>query len=299
MENVMDELRGIVMRAGSRWTDTGLSRVSMVRSEGCADQVYEPMLHLVLQGSKSLSIGDQNLRFDEATYFVVPVHVPATGEVQSEGTDYPYLAVSLKLDPTIIANLMAEMHGAGTTPNPTGFTVSTATPELIDAWLRMMRLIDRPNEAPILAAMIEREILFRVLIGPQGDKLREVACADSRLAQVRPAIDWIRDNFAETIHSEPLAGMTGMSVAAFYRHFKAVTSMAPIQYQKRLRLLKARRLLLFETHDVAKIAYGVGYESASQFSREYARMFGMPPGRDAARFRVAATVDNVELAAAE
>jgi AraC-like DNA-binding protein len=290
MKTAMDELRAIVMRAGSRWTDTGIPRVAMVRSEGCADQVYEPMLHLVLQGSKTLSIGDQNLHFDEATYFIVPVHVPATGEVQSDGSN-PYLAVSLKLDPTIIANLMAEMHGAGTTPDPTGFAVSPASPELIDAWLRMMRLIDQPNEAPILSAMIEREILFRVLIGPQGDKLREVACADSRLSQVRPAIDWIRDNYADTILAEPLAGLTGMSVAAFYRHFKAVTSMAPIQYQKRLRLLKARRLLLFETHDVGKIAYAVGYESASQFSREYARMFGMPPGRDAARFRVAAPAE--------
>lgn len=298
MKTAMDELRGIVMRAGSRWTDTGIPRVQMVRSEGCADQVYEPMLHLVLQGSKSLSIGDQNLRFDEACYFVVPVHVPATGEVQPDGAE-PYLAVSLKLDPTIIASLMAEMHTAGTTPNPTGFAVSSAPPELIDAWLRMMRLIDRPGEAPILAAMIEREILFRVLIGPQGDKLREVACADSRLSQVRPAIDWIRDNFAEPIHAEPLAGMTGMSVAAFYRHFKAVTSMAPIQYQKRLRLLKARRLLLFETHDVGRIAYAVGYESASQFSREYARMFGLPPGRDAARFKVAAPAEDDILQAAE
>lgn len=162
----MDELRAIVMRAGSRWTPTGLPRVSMVRSEGCADQVYEPMLHFVLQGSKSLSIGDQNLRFEEATYFVVPVHVPATGEVQSNAADAPYLAASLALDPTIIANLIAEMHESGT-PNPSGFAVSAATPELIDAWLRMMRLIDRPDEARMLAATIEREILFRVLIGPQ------------------------------------------------------------------------------------------------------------------------------------
>lgn len=289
----MDELRGIVMRAGSRWTETGLPRVAMVRSEGCADQVYEPMLHLVLQGSKSLSIGDQNLRFEEATYFVVPVHVPATGEVQSDAADEPYLAVSLALDPTIIANLMADMQETGT-PNPSGFAVSAATPEMIDAWLRMMRLIDRPNEAPMLTAAIEREILFRVLIGPQGDKLREVACAESRLAQIRPAISWLRDHYAQAIHAEPLAAMTGMSVAAFYRHFKAVTSMAPIQYQKRLRLLKARRLLLFETHDVGSIAHMVGYESASQFSREYARLFGLPPGRDAARFRVTAATANDE-----
>jgi AraC-like DNA-binding protein len=291
MKRQMDELRGIVMRAGRRWTQTGLPRVAMVRSEGCADQVYEPMLHLVLQGSKSLSIGEQNLRFEAANYFVVPVHVPATGDVQSDAAGEPYLAVSLALDPTIIANLMAEMLETGT-PSPSGFAVSAATPEMIDAWLRMMRLIDRPMEARMLAASIEREILFRVLIGPQGDKLREVACAESRLAQMRPAITWLREHYAEAIHAEPLAAMAGMSVAAFYRHFKAVTSMAPIQYQKQLRLLKARRLLLFESHDVGSIAYAVGYESVSQFSREYSRLFGMPPGRDAARFRAAANAND-------
>ena len=292
MDNAMSELGRIVMRAPSRWTETGLPRVKMVRSEGCPDQVYEPMLHLVLQGSKSLAIGDQVLLFQQADYCVMPVHVPATGEVRSGGQDRPYLAVSLTLDPAIIAATMAEMHEVGITPNPTGFSISTATPELIDAWLRMMRLIDNGREAPMLAPMIEREILFRVLLGPQGDKLREVAGGDSRLAQVRPAITWIRDNYDQPIRAEPLAAMTGMSVPAFYRHFKAVTSMAPIQYQKRLRLLKARRLMLFEARDAGAAAYAVGYESASQFSREYSRLFGAPPARDAVRFRLAETAND-------
>jgi AraC-like DNA-binding protein len=295
MNEAMNELRSIVMRAGSRWTETGLPRVAMVRAEACSDQVYEPMLHLVLQGSKSLSIGDQMLRFDEASYFVVPVDVPATGEITSNGPNQPYLAVSLTLDPASIAAMLAEIEADGAVPPPSGFVVSAATPEMIDAWLRLMRLIDRPQEAAILAPMIERELLFRTLIGPQGDKLREIAAADSRLSQMRPAIDWIRDNYAEPIRSESLAGMTSMSIAAFYRHFKAVTSMAPIQYQKRIRLLKARRLLLFEAKDAGAIAHLVGYESASQFSREYARMFGMPPRRDAARYKVpvsgAATIE--------
>ena len=170
----------------------------------------------------------------------------------------------------------------------TGFGVASAGPELIDAWLRMMRLIDRPGEAVLLAPMIEREILFRVLQGPHGGLLRQIAHADSRLAQVRRAIDWIRLHFAEPLRVEPLADMAGMSVAAFFRHFRAVTAMTPIQYQKRLRLLKARRQLLFEPHDAASVAFSVGYESPSQFSREYARMFGMPPLRDVARFKVAA-----------
>jgi transcriptional regulator GlxA family with amidase domain len=196
----------------------------------------------------------------------------------------PYLAISLTLDPAVIASMLGDLPELGSAKVP-GFSVSAATPELIDAWLRMMRLIDRPKEAAVLAPMIEREILFRVLQGPQGDMLRQMARAESRLSQVRRAIDWIRAHYAEPFRVEPLADMTGMSVAAFYRHFRAVTAMTPIQYQKRLRLLKARRLLLFEPRDAAAIGFSVGYESASQFSREYARMFGLPPVRDTARFR--------------
>jgi AraC-like DNA-binding protein len=250
------------------------------------DQVYEPMLHLVLQGAKSLSIGDRILSFEEASYFVVPVDLPATGEIHAEGPGEPYLAVRLTLDPTVISAMLADMAVQDIEPLASGFSVSPANPEMIEAWLRLMRLIDRPQEAAILAPLIEREILFRTLIGPQGDKLREIVSAGSRVAQIRPAIGWIRDNYAEPIRAESLAEMTSMSVAAFYRHFKAVTSMAPIQYQKRLRLLNARRLMLFEARDAGSVAHAVGYESASQFSREYARMFGMPPGRDAARFKV-------------
>lgn len=292
MMKAMEELRGIVMRAGNKWAETGLPRVSMVRSEACSDQVLEPMLHLVLQGAKNLSIGDRTLRLDQASYLVVPVDVPATGEAASLGPDQPYLAVSLKLDPAMIAAMMAELHENGLTPDPTDFAVTTATPEIIDAWLRMMRLIDRPDEAPMLAPLIEREILFRVLMGPQGNKLREIICAESRLAQVRPAIAWIRDNYADPIRNEALAAMAGMSVAVFYRHFKAVTSMAPLQYQKNTRLLKARRLLMFESKDVGAAAFAVGYKSASQFGREYARMFGLPPARDAARYRVSAAIED-------
>jgi len=284
MENPMDELRAIVMRAGDRWTATGIPRVAMVRSEACSDQVYEPMLHLVLQGSKTLSIGDHVLQFEPATYFVVPVDVPAIGQIRSDAPASPYLALSLTLDPAVIATLLADNDRPGREQAP-DFLVTSATPELIDAWLRMMRLVDRPDEAAMLAPLIEREILFRVLQGPQGAMLRQIAHTSSRLSQVRRAIDWIRAHYTEPFRVEPLAAMTGMSVAAFYRHFKAIAAMTPIQYQKKLRLLQARQLLLFEPRDAASIAFSVGYESASQFSREYARMFGLPPVRDMARYR--------------
>jgi AraC-like DNA-binding protein len=285
MNDPIDELRAIVMRAENRWTGTGLPRVAMVRAEVCSDQVYEPMLHLVLQGTKSLSIGNQILRFEPATYFLIPVDVPAIGQIRSEGPGSPYLALSLTLDPSVIATMLVDLGETGSVKHAPDFSVSAVTPELIDAWLRMMRLVDRPNEVTMLAPMIEREILFRVLQGPQGNILRQIARADSRLSQVRRAIDWIRAHYTEPLRVEPLASMAGMSVAAFYRHFRAITAMSPIQYQKRLRLLKARRLLLFESRNVAAIAFSVGYESASQFSREYARMFGMPPVRDVARFK--------------
>lgn len=285
----MNELRAIVMRAEDKWTATGLPRVAMVRAEACSDQVYEPALHLVLQGNKLLSMGDQLMRFAPATYFLIPVELPVISQVCSDNPDrpdHPYLALSLTLDPAVIATLLSDVGDTRPTQGGADFSVAAAAPELIDAWLRMMRLLDRPDEARLLAPMIEREILFRALQGPHGDTLRQIARGDSRLSQVRRAIDWIRAHFTEPLHVEPLAAMAGMSVAAFYRHFKAVTAMTPIQYQKKLRLLKARRQLLFEPHDAASVGFSVGYESPSHFSREYARMFGMPPMRDMARFKV-------------
>ncbi|MFC6335575.1 AraC family transcriptional regulator [Pseudomonas karstica] len=281
----MTELRSIVMRAQNKWTDTGLPRVAMVRAEACADQVYQPMLHLVLQGQKTLSIGDEVSQYAAGSYFLVPVDVPATGQIHSIAPDQPYLAISLTLDPAVISALLVDDGSVSGKASSACFDAVPAPAEMIDAWLRMMRLMDQPREAAVLAPMIEREILFRALQGPLGGILREVARPDSRLAQIRRATQWIREHYTEPFRVEPLAVMSDMSVAAFYRHFKSVTAMTPIQYQKRLRLLRARWLLLFDTLDATSIAYNVGYESASQFSREYARLFGLPPVRDAARFR--------------
>lgn len=285
MNEAMDELRRIVMRAENRWTDTGLPRVAMVQAEACANQVYQPMMHLVLQGAKTLSIGDQMVCYGPATYFLVPVDVPAAGEIHPGGPDQPYLAISLTLNADTIASLLLEELESSEGTALSCFSPVPAPEELLDAWLRMLRLIDRPGEAAVLAPMIEREILFRLLQGPLGGILREMARPDGRLAQVRRATQWIAEHYTEPFRVEPLAAMTGMSVAAFYRHFKAITAMTPIQYQKRLRLLRARWLLLFETRNAASIAFAVGYESASQFSREYARLFGMPPAKDAATFK--------------
>ncbi|WP_439852645.1 AraC family transcriptional regulator N-terminal domain-containing protein [Pseudomonas syringae] len=285
MEEPMAELRRIVMRAQDKWTDTGIPRVAMVRAEACADQVYQPMLHLVLQGTKTLSVGEEANRYTAGSYFLVPVDVPATGQIHTDTADHPYLAVSLTLDPGVIATLLIDEGKTPSAPQNACFQGVLASDEMLDAWVRMMRLVDRPFEIAVLAPMLEREIMFRALQGPLGGILRDVARPDGRMKQIRRVTQWIREHYTEPFRVEPLAVMSGMSVAAFYRHFKSVTAMTPIQYQKRLRLLRARWLLLFDTLDATSVAYHVGYESASQFNREYARLFGLPPARDAARFR--------------
>jgi AraC-like DNA-binding protein len=241
------------------------------------------MLCFVLQGAKEVAIGDRRLRYDPGSYFIATLDLPASGQIVEASPERPYICVTLALDHDVIAELVPDMpgrpegHGAG-------FAVSPVTPPLLDSWGRMLALLDAPHDVPVLAPLIEREILYRLLQGPQGGVLRQIACADSRLAQIRAAIAWIRAHYDASIRIETLADLAGMSAASFHRHFKAATAMSPLQYQKKLRLQEARRLLVARA-DATHAAYSVGYESASQFSREYARMFGAPPARDAERLR--------------
>ena len=174
---------------------------------------------------------------------------------------------------------------------PTGIAVRDATPDLLDPIIRLLRLLDRPGDMPVLGPMLEREILWRLLTGAQGATVRQIGLADSRLSQVARAIRHIRTRYAETLSMDDLATLAGMSPASFHRHFRAVTTMSPLQYQKQIRLQAARSRLLAEPGDVASIGFEVGYESPSQFSREYARLFGAPPGRDAERLRAVAGLE--------
>lgn len=245
--------------------------------------VFEPMVCVVLQGAKQVLIGDQLLRYDSASYFVATLDLPAQGCIVEATPGQPYIGASMALNRDVLAQLLCEVpdRSAG---EATGFMVSAMTEELLATWLRLLSLFDHPEETAILGPLIERELLYRLLQGPQGAVLRQLAQADSRLSRIRAAIGWIREHFAAPLRIEALAEIAGMSAASFHRHFKAATAMSPLQYQKALRLQEARRLLI--THgDAAATAYRVGYESPSQFSREYARMFGNPPLRDAALLR--------------
>ncbi len=287
MNEQLNELRILAAKAENRRTETGIPRVAMVQGkipEHMLAAVYDPMINLILQGSKTMTVGDRTLRYDPATYFVMSIQLPAVGTVHPAPTGEPYLAISLTLDPTVLSTLLADLpKSVGHHESDPGFSVAAVTTELMDAWVRMLRLMGNPEAIAALAPAYEREILFRVLQGPHGWMLREIAAPDTAMARVNTAIQWIRRDFAEPIRVESLAQKAAMSVSAFHRHFKAVTTLSPLQYQKRVRLLHARMLMVASGKSVMAAAFEVGYESPTQFSRDYTKIFGLSPAKDAAR----------------
>jgi AraC-like DNA-binding protein len=289
MTTQLNELRALTSSAENRRTETGIPRVAMVQGEipeHMLAAVYEPMINLILQGSKTMTVGEQTLHYDPATYFVMSIELPAVGTVHPASTGEPYLAVSLTLDPVALTTLLADLPlPADRHDQDPGFSVAPVTPQLMDAWVRLLRLMGDPQSIAALAPAYEREILYRVLQGPHGWMLREIAAPDSAMARVNQAIQWIRRDFAESIRVEHMAEKAAMSVSAFHRHFKAVTTLSPLQYQKRVRLLQARTLMVANARSVTAAAFEVGYESSTQFSRDYAKVFGLPPSRDAARIQ--------------
>ncbi|GAC1316788.1 MAG: AraC family transcriptional regulator [Collimonas sp.] len=288
MENQLNELRALTAHAENQRTETGIPRVAMVQGaipEHQLAAVYDPMVNLILRGSKSMTVGGRTLHYNPATYFVMSVGLPAAGLVLPSDKGEPYLAVSLTLDAGIITNLLSDLPNLGDRRNDGehAFSVAAVTPELLDAWVRMLRLLNHSADIPALAPAYEREILYRVLQGPMGWMLRDIALPDSALARVNQAIQQIRRNYALPIRVADLANSAAMSISAFHRHFKSVTALSPVQYQKQIRLLNARTLLLASRYSVTAAAYEVGYQSSTQFSREYAREFGVAPGKDATR----------------
>jgi len=287
MDLMHETLADLAYRHATRSEGASIPRLSLhaARKESWPVGVlYQPMLGTVLRGTKRVVIGDRTLRYDSNHFFIASIDVPASRVTIEDSPEAPYVAVRLAIDQDILSDLVVDIarkvEGA-----TTAFAVGAMTPELRDAWSRMLRLLDAPDEIDTLAPLIEREILFRLLQGPQGALLRQAARAGSRISQVRDTIAHLRTNLDRVVRIEELVEIAGMSVATFHRHFRAATAMSPLQYQKTLRLQEARRLLLADT-DATSAAFAVGYESASQFSREYTRMFGTPPARDAGRLRI-------------
>jgi len=248
--------------------------------------VHQPALCIIAQGRKQVSIGSKLYVYDPSKYFVVSVDVPVSGRVVEATPQRPYLCFRLDLDTSLLGTMIFECasHLDPREPVP-GVAVSSLTAELREAAVRMLRLLATPRDFRPLGALAEHEILYRLLAGEQGATIRQIALADSNTRRVGRAIEWIRRNYREELRIGTLASVAAMSRSALHTHFKTVTAMSPLQYQKRLRLQEARRLMMGEAMDAARAAYDVGYESPSQFSREYRRLFGHPPARDIARLR--------------
>jgi len=255
----------------------------------CIPTVYEPRLCIVAQGSKESTLAGQTYRYDPLNYLVVSVTLPMIGQVIEATPEKPYLSLRLDIDPAVIASLMLD---AG--PQPTsnrldpGLYAAKVTTPLLDAVLRLMRLLDTPTDLPVLAPLAIREIFYRVLVGDLGHSLREIAAADTRSHRISRAVAHLRQRFLHPLNIEELAQSVHMSTSSLHHQFKAVTTLSPLQFQKQLRLHEARRLMLADGIDAVAAAHRVGYESPSQFSREYKRLFGAPPRSEIGQVRLTA-----------
>jgi AraC-like DNA-binding protein len=251
--------------------------------------VTKPSFCVIAQGSKEVLLGDSRYRYDPAHYLLATVELPVVGRVIEASMERPYLSFRLELDPALVGSVMVEA-GHLSSPNREAVRAIDVSPldaELLDATVRLVRLLDSPAEERVLRPLIAREIVYRLLMGEQGNRLRHLALlGGNRIAE---AVERLRKDFDQPLRIESLARELGMSVSGFHHHFKAVTAMSPLQFQKQLRLQEARRILLGENLDAASAGYRVGYDDASQFSREYKRLFGQPPLRDAERLREGAT----------
>ncbi len=249
--------------------------------------IYRPTLCIVAQGRKQVMLGERIFEYDASKYLVVTVDLPVSGCIVEASPEKPYLGLSFDLNRARLADLLLSLPPASSPQahSSAGMAVSALQGELLDPLARLLRLLDHPEDIAIMAPLVEREICYRLLQGEQGRLLRQVATAASHLSQIARAIDWIRENYAEQTSIEELAAQAGMSVTSFHRHFKAITTMSPLQYRTQFRLQEARRLLLIDEQRAGVIAFNVGYDNPSQFSREYRRMFGLPPAADAARLR--------------
>jgi AraC-like DNA-binding protein len=280
----------------ARWTDKGDKPVTAIpglslyrRDEPTQPTsiMYEPRICMIAQGAKRVLLGDDTFVYDEHHFLIVSVDLPTVVQIIKASREKPYLGLVLKLDQREMSRLMADSN----LPPPRaqqssrGMATGEVTSPLLNGFQRLIDLLAEPKDIPILAPVIQREIFYRLLVGDQGARLRQIASAGSQSQQIARAIDWLKDNFTRPLRIDDLATQVNMSTSTFHHHFRALTAMSPLQYQKWLRLNEARRSMLTDHLDAATAAFQVGYESPSQFSREYGRLFGAPPLRDITSLR--------------
>ncbi len=299
--NELEEARETLSDTIARWTDksdrveTAIPGLILYQKDKPSPPVsimYEPRICVVARGAKRVMLGDDAYIYDANHFLITAVDLPTFVQIIKA----PCVGLILKINQREISQLMVD--SSLPPPRPQQSTRGMATDDvslpLIAAFQRLIDLLDHPRDIPILAPIIEREIFYRLLVSDQGMRLRQVASAGSQSQQIARAIDWLKGNFTQPLRIDDLAAQVNMSVSTFHHHFRAVTAMSPLQYQKWLRLNEARRLMLAEDQDATTAAFQVGYESPSQFSREYSRMFGAPPLRDISGLRQKAEAGIVE-----
>ncbi|WP_228469246.1 AraC family transcriptional regulator [Paenibacillus sp. JNUCC31] len=250
--------------------------------------VHEPALCIVAQGSKLVILGQESYTYDPSQYLVASINLPISGQVVQATAERPYLCLRLDFNSGQIFDLIQNLPSTHIRPEPStrrGLFVSSTKPPLLEAVIRLVRLMDTPEDIPVLAPLMIREILYRMIQDEHGYSIRQFAVQNSHAQHIAQVIEVIQSEYAHPLRIQQLAAMINMSTSSLHHHFKAVTAMSPLQYQKQIRLQEARRLLLAGSTDAADAAFQVGYESPSQFSREYARMYGLPPKSDIKRLR--------------
>jgi AraC-like DNA-binding protein len=294
--NSMDVALEALGKSIARWTDKGgllvtaMSALSLSRRDAPTEPtsyMYEPSICLIAQGAKRVLLGDDTYVLDVHHFLITSVDLPTVVQIIKASREKPYLGLILNLDRREMSQLMVDSH----LPPPRaqqssrGMAIGEVTLPLLTAFQRLIDLLAEPQDIPILAPIIQREILYRFLVGDQGARLRQIASAGSQSHQIAQAIDWLKSHYTLPLRIDDLAAQVHMSPSTFHHHFRALTAMSPLQYHKWLRLNEARRLMLTERLDAATAAFQVGYESPSQFSREYSRVFGAPPVRDITSLR--------------
>lgn len=251
---------------------------------------YEPSVIMVAQGRKEAQIGADTLTYDSSRYLLTSVDLPTVTRVSEASSTEPCLAVSLKLEIAIVREFLSreEFRVGELVSGSPAMSTGPVTVELLNAWRRMLDLLSNPGDIPFLGGLVEREIMYRILRGPEGARLRAIATLGDQSHRTAKAITWIRTNYTKPLRLDELAEIAGMAVSTLHHHFRALTGMSPLQYQKQIRLQAARTRMLADDVDAATVAFEVGYESASQFNREYSRLFGEPPVRDVLRLRSSA-----------
>lgn len=275
---------------GDGFHDTDVPGLDFIRWNQTSEPihgVYDPSLCIIVQGAKTVAAGSKRVKYGPGDFLVASVNMAVTGEVTQATPQQPYLCMRLKLDMMQLSELVGALPRTGDAVQP-GIFVSKLGDGLFDAVARLVQLLDTPGDIPVMAPLIKREIFYRLLQSPQAESVRQIVLAGSQMQRIGKAIERIKRDFAQPLRVEALAREANMSASSFHAHFKEVTRLSPLQYQKNIRLQEARRLMLAEVADAASAAFQVGYESPSHFSREYARMFGAPPMKDIGRLRAQA-----------